>query len=88
MTKTKSCFLCGDKGTDVYGYTICDSCKSQLKLFSDDTIRRHISLYKKQKKTRSYIEEIRYRLDFLEKDYIKKRLKLLHILERLKHIHE
>jgi hypothetical protein len=30
--------------------------------------------------------EIKFRLDFIEKEYTKKRIKLLHILERLKDI--
>jgi len=70
----------------MYGYTTCDSCKSKLGLFTDVTIKKHILLYKKSAKNHSYEEEIHNRLIFLDKDYIKKRIKLLHIQERLKHI--
>ena len=85
MNKTKSCFQCGKKGTNLYGYTICDSCKSKLRLLTDDKIKEYIKLYKKSKK-HSFEKEIRYRLDFIEKDYIKKKIKLLYILERLKYL--
>ena len=78
----KLCFQCGEKGTNMYGYIICDSCKSKLRLFTDETIQKHISLYKKTK-IHSYEEEIHDRLVFLDKDYIKKRIKLLYIQERL-----
>jgi hypothetical protein len=80
------CSQCGDPGSNLYGYIICDSCKSKLGLFTDDTIKTHVALYKNSSKKRSYEEEINYRLDFLEKDLIKKRIKLLHIKERLKYI--
>jgi len=65
----------------MYGYNICDSCKSKLGLFTDETIRKHISAYKKSSKYNSYEEEINDRLILLENDYIKKRIKLLHIQE-------
>jgi hypothetical protein len=78
-----SCFECGDKATDMFGYMICDSCKSKLGLFTDETIKKHISLYETTKKKRSYKEEINYRIDFIEKDYIKKKIKLLYIKDRL-----
>ncbi len=86
MNKVKKCFQCGEDGSELYGYTICDSCRSKLGLFSDETIGKHISLYDKPIKKRSYEEEIKFRLDFIEKEYTKKRIKLLHILERLKDI--
>jgi len=84
MSKSKKCFQCGEDGNELYGYIICDSCRSKLGLFSDETIEKHISIYDKPAKKRTYEEEIKYRLDFIEKEYTKKRIKLLHILERLK----
>ncbi len=78
------CFQCGRIGKDLCGITVCDSCKSRLGLFTDETIKKHISLYKA--KGRSYEEEIARRLDFIEKDFIKKKIKLLHIQERLKEL--
>lgn len=82
----KLCFQCGKKGADMYGYTICDLCKSKLGLFTDETIKKHIAFYKKPAKKHSYSKEIRDRLIFLDKDYVKKRIKLLYIQERLKDI--
>ena len=79
MTHSKSCFNCGKKGKDKYDYTICDPCKTKLKLLSDETIKKYNSLDPKE-----FSAEIQRRLDFVEKDYIKKRIKLLHIQERLK----
>ena len=86
MELKKPCFPCGNPGTDLFGYIICDSCKTKLGLFTDGTIQKHIALYEKSNKKRSYAEEIRYRLEFVEKDYIKKRIKLHHIQERLNQI--
>jgi len=86
MGNPKSCFQCGNKGSDIYGYIMCDSCKAKLGLFSDETIKKHIAQYEKPTSKRSYKEEIDYRLDFIEKDYIKKRIKLLDIKKRLENI--
>jgi len=77
----KKCFQCGKPGFELYGYTICDDCKSKLGLLTDKTIDKHLVLYKK--KNRSYKDEIRRRLDFIDRDYLKKRIKLLHVLELL-----
>jgi hypothetical protein len=52
------------------------------KFFKDETIKRWIS--KKGKK--EFEKEIDMRLDFIEKDYKKKKLKLLYIKDRLKQI--
>lgn len=52
------------------------------KLPKDETIRRWAS--KKGKK--EFEKEIDYRLEFIEKDYIKKKNKLLYIKDRLKQI--
>ncbi len=78
------CFQCGSQGKDLCGFTVCDSCKSKLGLFTDETIKKHIALYKA--KGRSYEAEIARRLDFIEKDFAKKKIKLLHIQERLKEL--
>lgn len=78
-----TCSLCGNSGTKLYGYIICESCESKLGLFADETIKKHIKKYKNSALERSYEDEILYRLDFIEKDYIKKRIKLLHIQARL-----
>jgi len=75
----KKCFNCGKEGKNMYGYSICDGCKSKLRLFTDKTIERYNS-----KNPQKFPEEIQRRLNSVEKDYIKKRIKLLHIQEQLK----
>jgi arsenate reductase-like glutaredoxin family protein len=79
-----SCIFCGEDGTDLYGYDICDSCKKKLKLIKDETIQKHIAMY--DQKDHSYHDEIQNRLDLLEKDHIQKKIKLLHIQDRLKYL--
>ena len=77
---TKTCYNCG-KATakELYNYPICDSCKSKLKLLTEVTIKKHYS-----KNPEEFSKEIQRRLDFIEKDYIKKKIKLLNIKEQLK----
>jgi hypothetical protein len=58
MGNDQKCVLCKDRGTEVHGYVICDACKSELGLFSDETIKKHIALYNNSEKKRSYEEEI------------------------------
>lgn len=77
----KKCFNCDNGGSDMYGYNICDSCKSKLRLFTDKSIKKYSS-----KDPEKFSKEIDEKLDFLEKDYIKKRIKLLHVKEQLKHM--
>ena len=79
---TKTCFNCGKETTNnLYNYPICDSCKSKLKLFSDETIKKYYL-----KDPEKFSKEIQRRLEFIDKDYIKKRIKLLHVQEQLKHL--
>ncbi len=75
----KKCFNCGEKGTKFYGYFICDPCKSNLRLFTDKTIQKYNT-----KNPKKFSKEIQDRLVLLEKDYIKKKIKLLHTQEQLK----
>lgn len=85
------CYKCeGESGKDnlvLHGYIICDSCKSKLGLLQDKTIKRHFLSFEKTKKedpnNQSFEENIHNRLVCLDKDYISKRIKLSHILERL-----
>lgn len=86
MSENHSCFACGAEGSDMFGYIICDACKEKLGLFTDATIARHISTFAKLGKKPSYAKEISSRLDFVEKDYIKKKIKLQYILERIKEL--
>lgn len=86
MSKTHSCFNCGAEGFDMFGYSICESCKSNLGLFTDETIARHIADFKEETGKLSYQDEIERRIEFIEKDFIKKKLKLQYILEKIKEI--
>ncbi len=86
-----SCFKCGSKDStsliQLFGYNICPTCKSRLGLFRIETVERHHLSYKKAKtidpKQPSYEEEVNYKLELLEKDYICKRIKLLDIQQQL-----
>ncbi len=75
----EKCFNCGKNGKQLHGYMICDSCKSKLRLFTNATIKKYYS-----ENPEDFSTEIQRRLDFLDKDYIKKRIKLLHVQEQLK----
>lgn len=81
MDEKDLCFNCGKKGSLFYDYIVCDSCKSKLKLFSEETIKKHYL-----KNPEKFSKEIERRLDFIEKDYIKKKIKLLNVKEQLKNI--
>jgi len=92
--KSKPCFRCGEsygnRHTDLYGFNVCGRCKPKLGLLKDQTIKKHISSFEKAKKefpdNPSFEQEISDRLIILDRDYIRKKIKLLHIQERLKQI--
>ena len=92
--KAKACVLCEetdkDKLSELHGFSVCKGCESVLGLLKDETIKRHIETYDKAKKKSpnkaTFEQEIRNRLEFLYKDYVKKKIKLLHIIERLEHL--
>lgn len=78
------CFNCGAETTNQrYEITICAACEQDLRLFTDETIARQKAEYQPSEKYAAYDDEIAGRLVFLEKDYLKKKIKLLHVLERL-----
>ena len=78
----KQCFNCRkETENSLQGYPICESCKSKLKLFSDKTIKKYYL-----KDPDKFSKEIERRLDFIEKDYMKKKIKLLNVKEQLKNI--
>lgn len=85
--KSKTCFQCGTtkETMGLFNYTICQSCKSKLRLFTDESIQKYITEYKKSK-DHSLETEMQNRLEILEKDYINKKIKLLHVLERIRKI--
>jgi hypothetical protein len=77
------CCQCGAHGqTNLYGYIFCDRCESKLGLHSDATILKNAESYQ-QSKPISYEDEVVRRLQIMEKDFAKRKVKLLHILERL-----
>jgi hypothetical protein len=78
------CFNCSAETTNQrYQITICPACEQDLRLFTDETIARQKAEYKPSEKYAAYDDEITDRLAFIEKDYLKKKIKLLHVLERL-----
>ncbi len=73
----KRCYHCGSEtAKELFHYPICDSCQSNLKLLTETTIGKHYV-----KDPEAFSEEIQRRLDFVEKDYISKKIKLLHVKE-------
>ncbi len=76
-----TCFNCSKKGTNMYGYVICDTCKSSLRLFTDATIKKYYT-----EDPKGFVKDIDERIDVLEKDFIKKRIKLLHVKVQLKQL--
>jgi hypothetical protein len=76
---TKNCYNCKQPTTkELYNYPICDSCKSKLKLLTEVNIKKHYS-----KNPEEYSTEIQRRLDLIKKDYINKKIKLLHVKEKI-----
>lgn len=71
------CFNCDQPGTEFYGHIICEECKIGLRLFSDATIRKQMST-----DPRGYIKELKNRLEVVESEYIKSKIKLQYMIER------
>ena len=82
---TDSCFDCNSKDTiDLYGYKICKSCKSKLLMYKDETIKKWIAEFKPTAEYKTLSDQIAAKLDLGEKKYIKQKIKLLGIQDRLK----
>lgn len=75
----KHCFNCERKGQELYGYIICEPCKKELRLFTDNTVEKYVSKFTKQ----GYKKDVEQKLEDLEKIYIKKKIKLLDILTKI-----
>lgn len=78
----KLCYNClKPTAEEMYKYPICDSCKLKLKLklISEGTLKKHYL-----KNPDGFSNEIQRRLDFIEKDFITKKIKLLDVKEKLK----
>lgn len=65
----------------IYGYNICDSCKQGLRLFTAQTIKRY-----HRSDPGGFRGEIRRRMEYVEKDYIRKKIKLLDVMEKIERI--
>lgn len=65
----------------MFNHLICPDCKSELALFTDETILRHAEEAQK-KFGRSYKDELTDRLIEGEKKYIKQKIKLHYLLDR------
>ena len=69
------------KTSHIYGYVFCDRCATKLSLHADKTILKNADKYSGEHS--SYEEEVANRIEAMEKNYIKAKIKLMHILERL-----
>lgn len=93
MTKN-TCYKCREYDSNqlenLFGYTICASCIKDLGLLKDNTIQRHLTNFNpenyKRFNSQTYRQEIENRIEFLEEDFINKKIKLLHVLDRLEHL--
>ena len=68
--------------TQLHGYSFCATCLSKLALHADRTILKNAAKYQ-DSRNGSYEDEVVSRLQKMDKDFAKNRVKLLHILERL-----
>jgi len=76
----KKCNLCWKEGRELYSYIVCDECKKKLRLFTEKSVQKYIEKFWKN----NYNTDIENRLKSLESDYIKKKIKLLDIKEKIK----
>jgi hypothetical protein len=81
------CCQCEDRCTTVerYGFLFCGECESKLGLHSDKTILKNAKSCGLPEPF-TYEDEVTDRLQTMEKDFIKKKVKLLHILDRLREL--
>lgn len=71
-----------DKLENLYGFYFCPRCESKLGLHSDKTILKNAEKFAAANPT-SYEDEVVRRLQKMDRDFAKTKVKLLHILERL-----
>lgn len=78
----KNCYNCG-KATNntLFGIAVCLECGSKLKLMTEETVKKHCE------DNSSFEKEALTKLAYLEKDYSRKKIELLHILEHIKKLH-
>lgn len=75
----KTCFRCHKKENlnKLYDFSICNTCKQELTLMTNETIKKHLQ------NNPSFKKEAQSKLDILETEYARKKIKLLHILEKI-----
>lgn len=75
---TQKCFNCGKSTSNAkYGFAICLECLNKQGLMTNETIQKH------NKNNPNFKKEAESKLEILEQDYARKKIKLLHILESL-----
>ena len=67
---------------NLYGHRFCAGCRTKLGLHSDKTILKNAERWD-DTRSMSYEEELVKRLRRMERDFIKSKVKLFHILARL-----
>lgn len=79
------CFNCSstENVEILHGYPICAKCKPKLVFFTEATVKKYVKEYQSSPYTQSYEEEINQRLEEVEKKYIKAKMKLLDIKEKI-----
>lgn len=80
----KVCSQCEASGKleNLYGFYFCARCESKLGLHTDKTILKNAEKFGAANPI-SYEDEVVRRLQKMERDVAKAKVKLLHILERL-----
>lgn len=78
----QTCAFCNNSETkNLHGYNVCQECKKSLRLFDQKTVSKYISeLWRAE-----YKAEVEKRIEKLDQDYLKKRIKLLDIQNKIKH---
>lgn len=71
------CFNCSQKTDNtLYGFYVCKPCEEKIGLMSKETIQQHVD------KNKDFKKEAQAKLAVLEKDYARKKIKLLHIIHQ------
>lgn len=85
-----TCSLCDESDAKqieiMYEYPICSNCIKKFRLHTDHSLNKYILDMDAQKKENpsnlTFREEMERRLELVEKEYIKKKVKIKYILDR------
>ena len=78
-----TCFNCNNTSTQIlFDHHICNDCKTGLRLFSTKTVKKHQLRFQEIEEI-SYQKDISNKLKKVELTYIKAKIKLLDIQEKL-----